>query len=142
MDNELLYNLIMISGIGHIGLSLGSLFIPIAMKWRQHLNDLKPLFRQMFWTYAGYILMINISFGLVAFFGTSELLNHSFLAKYMNALISLYWLGRLGIQFFYFDKTDSPKGILFTIGELVLVILFAFFFGVHALALLHNFSWI
>ena len=96
----------------------------------------------MFWTYAAYILVINICFGLLSVFGTEELLNHSFLARYITLFISVYWLTRIGIQFFYFDTTDAPKGLFFTLGEIALVGLFVVFTLVYFIAFLYNTSWI
>jgi hypothetical protein len=96
----------------------------------------------MFWTYAAYILVINLSFGIISVFGSQELLDHSFLAKSVTLFIALYWLTRIVIQFFYFDKTDTPKGILYTIGEIALISLFVIFTVTFSLAFLFNNSWI
>ena len=62
MSEALIQKLIFWSGIGHFALCIGSLFIPKAMEWQKHLKNLQLLLRQMFWTYAGYILCINIFF--------------------------------------------------------------------------------
>lgn len=142
MSVEILKILILLSGIAHIVLSVVSSVIPKALKWKEGLKDLQPLLRQMFWTYAAYILVINFCFGLVSILGTEELVNHSFLAKSINLFIAVYWLARVFIQFFYFDKTDAPKGLIFTLGEIALVGLFIGFTVVYTLAFLYNMSWI
>lgn len=129
-------------GIGHFVLCLGSLYIPKAMKWTTHLASLHPLLKQMFWTYAGYILVINFSFGIISFFGSYELLNRSFLAKAITLLIGTYWLTRIAIQFFYFDRSAAPKGILLTIGEMALIGLFILFTVTYLLAFFVNNEWI
>ncbi|MCU0437885.1 MAG: hypothetical protein MUC49_08200 [Raineya sp.] len=142
MSKELLVYLVYWSGIGHIVLSFGSLAIPKFLKWKEELAPLQKLLRQMFWTYAGYILVINFCFGLVSLFGTDELLNGSFLAKCITFFIAIYWFARVLIQFLYFDKTNAPKGWFFTLGEIGLVGLFVLFTVVYALAFLYNYSWI
>lgn len=134
--------LILLSGIGHIVLCIASSVIPKVLKWSEGLKDLQPLLRQMFWTYAAYILVINFCFGLVSIMGVDELLNHSFLAKSINLFITVYWLSRILIQFFYFDTTDAPKGLIFTLGEFALIGLFLFFTVVYLTAFLYNMSWI
>lgn len=116
--------------------------IPRMLNWQQELSSLQPLLRQMFWTYAGYILVINFCFGLVSIWGKAELLNHSFLAKSITLFIALYWLARVVIQFFYFDKTDAPKGWFFTLGEIGLVALFVGFTLIYSWAFLNNMGWI
>lgn len=129
MNEALFQKLIFWSGIGHFALCFGSLLIPKALQWQKHLKNLQPLLRQMFWTYAAYILVINFSFGIVSVFGSYELLDHSFLAKSITLFIGLYWLGRIAIQFLYFDKSETPKGIVYTLGEIGLTGLFVFFYG-------------
>ncbi len=131
MNSMMIRNLIIASGIGHIVLSMGSLFVPVALKWKWHLKDLPLLLRQLFWTYAGYILMINLWFGLTCLLGVKELQGDSFLAKSIHLLISIYWLIRIGVQFFYFDKTFAPKGMIYTLGEIILVLLFILFTTIH-----------
>jgi hypothetical protein len=142
MNMEWMKLAIVWSGIGHFALCLGSLYIPKAMNWRSHLATLHPLLKQMFWTYAVYILVINLSFGIVSVFGSDELLNRTFLAKAITLLIGVYWLTRIGIQFFYFDRSQAPKGLIFLLGEFALVGLFAVFTVTYLTAFLINIEWL
>jgi hypothetical protein len=142
MGAHFLRLLIIIAGAGHIALCFGSLLIPKVLQWNRHLSNLQPLLRQMFWTYAAYILVINFCFGVVSLLGADELLNGSFLASGITIFISIYWFTRVGIQFFYFDKTDAPKGAIYTLGETALVLLFVFFTTVYLLAFLYNNAWL
>jgi hypothetical protein len=142
MDGPLLYSLIIIAGIAHILLSIASLAIPRVLKWKQHLVYLPPLLRQIFWTYAAYILVINFCFGIVSLIAADELLNGSMLARSITFFIFIYWLARIGIQFFYFDRSEAPPGIIYVFGEIVLVLLFLFFAVVYVAAFLHDVSLI
>ncbi|HEY9044865.1 MAG TPA: hypothetical protein VIN08_03175 [Ohtaekwangia sp.] len=142
MKQEVLHTIVYLCGLGHIALSAGSLAIPKLLQWSTHLKNIPLLLRQMFWTYAGYILVINFSFGVISIIGTDELLDHSFLAKYITLFIGLYWLARVIIQFFYFDRTNAPKGLLYTLGEAALVLLFILFTIVYLTAFLYNIAWI
>ncbi len=142
MNQTFLQQLIFICGLLHVALSIGSSVIPRVLQWNSALEKVQPLIRQMFWTYAAYILVINLCFGLVSIWGTAELTDHSFLAKCITLFISLYWLTRIGIQFFYFDTSQAPKGFIFTLGEIALVALFVLFTAVYFLAFLYNNSWI
>jgi hypothetical protein len=142
MATNTLTSLIFVSGLGHIVLSLGSIVIPRILNWTENLRTLSPLLRQMFWTYAGYILVINFSFGLISLIGTEELINKSMLAKSITLFIALYWFTRILIQFFYFDRSQAPKGLIYTLGEAALVTLFGAFTIIYSLAFLSNISWI
>ena len=142
MDSKTLTTLVFYCGIGHIILSVASLAIPKVLSWSQHLKNLPPLLRQMFWTYAAYILVINFCFGVISIIASGELLNKSILAKGITFFIAMYWLARIGIQFFYFDRTMAPKGLIYTLGEVALVALFALFTIVYLASFLYNNSWI
>ncbi|MEJ1240953.1 hypothetical protein WBG78_22595 [Chryseolinea sp. T2] len=142
MDRLLVEKLIFWSGMGHFGLCAASLYVPAALEWKKGLSSLKPLLRQMFWTYAGYILVINFCFGIVSVAGAGELLNTSFLARCVTLFIGIYWLSRTCIQFFYFDRAEAPEGIIYTIGEVLLVSAFIAFSIVYLLAFFINCAWI
>ncbi|TXH29962.1 MAG: hypothetical protein E6Q96_02600 [Cyclobacteriaceae bacterium] len=126
--------LIVISGIGHICLAMGSLAIPKMLNWHAALKNVPTLIRQIFWTYAGYILSINIFFGVISILFVDELLSGSGLANALLILIALYWLSRITIQFVYFDKTGVPAGFWYRAGEIILVGLFVMFTLVYGIA--------
>ncbi len=117
---------IFFAGIGQIALVLGSLAIPKILKWKDELRKVQPLVRQIFWTYAGYILVTNFSFGLISVFATKQLIDGSVLASAITGFITLYWFSRVAIQFFYFDRNSFPPGRFLLIGEILLVTLFVF----------------
>jgi hypothetical protein len=126
--------LIILCGIGHIALGLGSLVIPQMLDWKSALSAVPTLIRQIFWTYAGYILSINIFFGIVSLLYPDELLSGSGLSKALLILITLYWLSRVVIQFVYFDKTGIPEKFIYKAGEIALVSLFVAFTLVYGYA--------
>jgi hypothetical protein len=142
LSPDLIQKTITWCGFAHFGLCLASLFIPKALRWNHHLQVLQPLMKQMFWTYAAYILAINFSFGLISVLASGELLNHSFLASSITLFIGLYWLTRVAIQFFYFDRSAAPKGLIYTLGEIALVTLFIVFTTAYLLAFFFNSLWI
>lgn len=142
MEHDLLSETVFLAGIAHFGLCLGSLFVPKALAWNENLKALPGLHRQIFWTYAVYILSINFGLGFISVVATDDLLSHSRLAKCLTLFMTLYWLGRVLVQFFYFDRSSAPKGMLYTAGEMVLVTLFVCFTFVFAMAFAFNCSWI
>jgi hypothetical protein len=132
--------LIHLAGVGQIALALGSLAIPRVLHWREETARLRPLTRQVFWTYAGYIWLTNLSFGILSAARPHWLLDGSPLAAATSGFIAVYWGARLALQFFYFDRRDAPQGVFFIFAEAVLVLLFAFFTGVYGWAVLANLS--
>jgi hypothetical protein len=118
------YPLVVAAGVGQLVLVAASLAIPRVLRWSEDLARLRPLTRQIFWTYAGYIWATNLAFGLVSTFAPGWLLDRTPLAGAVCGFIATYWGARLVIQFAYFDRSDAPKGPLFAVGEAVLVGLF------------------
>ena len=116
--------LLVAAGVGQLGLVVASLAIPRALGWREDLARLRPLTRQVFWTYAGYIWCTNLAFGLASALAPHWLLDRTPLAGAVCGFIATYWGARLVIQFAYFDRSDAPKGPLFAIAEAALVVLF------------------
>jgi len=131
-------SLVVLAGVSQLGIVTGSLAIPRVLRWRDDLAQLRPLNRQVFWTYAGYIWCTNLAFGLVSTFAPQWLLDRTPLAGAVCSFIATYWGARVVIQFAYFDRTDAPKGPLFTLAEAILVGLFVLLTLVYgALAMKH-----
>ena len=57
---------VLLAGIGQLVIVIGSLSIPVVLKWKADVAKLRPLTRQVFWTYAGYIWTTNLCFGLIS----------------------------------------------------------------------------
>ncbi|MET3980431.1 MULTISPECIES: hypothetical protein [unclassified Mucilaginibacter] len=134
--------LLRLAGLAQIVLVLGSLAIPKVLMFKAGLVTVRPLFKQMFWTYAAYILVTNLCFGLLSLFAYQDLLNHSVLAVCVTGFIAVYWISRVLVQFFYFDKVDLPNGPWHKVAEAVLVTLFITLSVVYSFAFYLNFQQI
>lgn len=117
-------SLLLAAGVGQLILVSASLAIPRVLHWAEDLAKLRPLTRQVFWTYSGYIWATNLSFGLISTFAPGWLLDGTPLAGAVCGYIATYWGARVAIQFVYFDRSDAPKGPLVAVGEALLVGLF------------------
>lgn len=113
--------LLVTAGYSQLALVAGSLAIPSILGWRRQLATVRPLTRQVFWTYAGYIWCTNLGFGLVSAFRPQWLLDDNPAARLVCAYIAAYWGARLVIQFTWFDRSDAPEGKLFDLAEWLLV---------------------
>ena len=118
-------NWILLAGCAQIAIALASLAIPRILNWREDLAQLRPLTRQVFWTYAAYIWSINVAFGLLSIFAADSLLDRSTLARAVCAFIALYWGARLAIQLFWFDRSGAPQGKHVRLAEILLTTAFA-----------------
>ena len=123
--------LLILAGLGQLGLALGSLAIPRTLGWIEDTNKLRPLTRQVFWTYAAYIWATNVGFGLLSTFAPELLLNRSALARVVAGYITAYWGARVLVQFFFFDRSEAPAEALYKVAEATLVTLFVFLTAVY-----------
>ncbi len=131
---------IFLAGLAQIALVLGSLAIPRILNWKRELMKIQTLIKQMFWTYAAYILFINLSFGLLSVFAYKDLTNGSLLASAICGFIAMYWISRILIQFFYFDRKSFPSGLANRLAEVILVALFLFLSIVYGMAFYYNYQ--
>ncbi|MCB1094954.1 MAG: hypothetical protein KDN22_05175 [Verrucomicrobiae bacterium] len=126
------------AGVAQLVIVCASFAIPKVLDWKAELEPVGNLTRQIFWTYAGYILISNLAFGLLSAFAGGALLDGSILASAVTGFIALWWGARLAIQFFYFDTTQMPGGRFHKLAEAALILAFVFLAVVYAAALSFN----
>jgi hypothetical protein len=116
--------LIVLAGIGQLTLALVSLVIPRVLDWREETAKLRPLTRQVFWTYAAYIWGSHVAFGLLSVLAPGALLDGSLLARCVTGFIAAWWGVRLTLHFTSFDRSARPPGVIYVLAEIGLVTLF------------------
>ena len=140
MSTSTLQALVITAGVGQLALAAGSLAIPRLLRWGEDTAKLRPLTRQVFWTYAAYIWATNLCFGLLSALAPGWLLDPSPLAGAVTAFIAAYWGARLLLQCCYFDRADAPPGLFFRFAEAALIGLFLFLTAVYGAATAFNFG--
>jgi hypothetical protein len=131
---NMLRTLIIAAGLGQLALAIASVSIPRVLGWREETAKLRPLTRQVFWTYAGYIWAAHVVFGLLSALAPGLLTDGSTLAGLVCAFIAAWWGVRLSIQFLAFDRSERPPGAMFLAAEIALVAAFVAFTSVYAWA--------
>jgi hypothetical protein len=138
LDSWIGSGLVFAAGVGQLALIVASLAVPLVLHWREETAKLRPLTRQVFWMYAGYIWTTNLCFGLLSALAPHWLLNRSPLAAAVTGFITFYWGARLIIQFTCLDRRDAPPGVGIRLAEIALVSLFGFLTLVYASATFVN----
>jgi hypothetical protein len=126
--------LLLLAGIGQLVLTAASLALPRILDWREETRRLGRLTRQVFWTYAAYIWVTNLCFGLLSAFAPGWLVGGSPLARAVAGFITAWWGARVLVQFFYFDRSAAPPGALYDWAHRALAALFVFLTAVYAYA--------
>lgn len=141
MKNQIYIIILKIAGLSQVLMALGSLCLARVLHWKEGLASMPVLLRQMFWVYSGYILFTNIALGLITLLFPADLMENRSLGAAILLYAALYWLARLVLQFFYFDKKDAPEGALYRLGAVALEVNFIFlalaYLGALALSQLH-----
>jgi hypothetical protein len=119
-------NALILAGVAQLGIAAFSLLIPRLLGWRDETARLKPLTRQVFWTYASYILGFHVAFGLLSLLAPAALLEGTLLARVVCGFIAVYWLVRLTLQFVAYDRSVAAGRPLFRFAEAAYVSAFAY----------------
>jgi hypothetical protein len=114
---------LVLAGLGQLALALASLVLPRLLGWREDTARLRPLTRQVFWTYAGYIWATNVAMGLLSALAPDSLLDGSPLARCVCIYIAAYWGARFAIQLFAFGH-HAPPGRKYKVAEASMTALF------------------
>lgn len=134
-DHATLETLVRLAGVGQLILVAVSPAIPRALGWRDEIGrSLRPLTRQVFWTWAAYIWLTHMAFGMLSAFGAALLTDSSPLARLVCGFIATWWSARIVIQFTYFDRSAAPPGRIYKLAEPGLVLLFVSLASVYWLA--------
>jgi hypothetical protein len=96
-------SLLIIGGLLHFVILIASGLTPRLLDWRTNLAALHPFLRRLFWVYGSFIVLVIISFGTLTLLRIDELSSATPLARSVSAIIAIFWLARLAVQFFVFD---------------------------------------
>lgn len=118
MNPTNLVPLIFVAGLSQFAITLASLGVPRVLQWGPDLAKLRPLNRQIFTTYAGYILGTNLAFALLSTFDPGLLVSKTPLAGWVSGFIAVYWGARLVLQGVYY-RGDRPPGRRYLLAEVV-----------------------
>ncbi|MGD1977754.1 MAG: hypothetical protein PVJ98_00025 [Akkermansiaceae bacterium] len=121
------------AGFGFTMLVIASFWIPGILGWKEKLQALTPLMRELFWTYAAYIFASHIFFAVLTLGFQEWLLSGTGAAGAMSAFICLWWTVRVYLQFFGFDLTEVEDRPANRVAKHLLTLLFVYlmiFFGI------------
>lgn len=79
-------------------------FMPARFHWKEELARLSLLNRQIFWVHTFFVALVLAMMGALSAFGAPALLQRSALSRFVLAGFALFWLLRLGFQWFVYDR--------------------------------------
>ena len=112
------------SGCTQIAIAATSTVVPKVLDWKGEMAKVSPLTRNIFWTYAAYILCINITMGVFSIIGHDWLLSGETAARTIAGFPFVYWGARAVLQFVYYDIESVPKTFWMKVGVVLVDIAF------------------
>lgn len=119
-----LETLIIICGVLHLGTLLGSAQVPKELKFREELPKLNPMMQHWILVAGGYVVFNIVAFGMISLIFHKELASGSTMARVFCGFVSVFWLIRLVIQFFFFDAKPYLRNWFLTAGYHGLTVVF------------------
>jgi hypothetical protein len=123
-----------ITGILLLILALIHVVFPKYFNWKQELNSLSIINRQMFYVHTFFIAFIVLLIGILCLTSASEIIETT-LGKRISLGLGIFWIIRLFIQFFGYSakiwkgKTfETTVHILFSVLWAYLGIIFCFIY--------------
>ena len=130
--------LLRVAGVLHFAILLASALTPGALDWRNNLAKLHPLLRRMFWVYGAFIVLVIVNFGILTLAHADAMAAGMPMARALCTFIGLFWLARLGVQFFVFEPGPFLTNWFYKIGYHGLTVVFTYFVLVYGWVALAN----
>src|SRR3954471_6823018 len=125
MDKLLIY----LAGIVLLAIALANFFAPRVLRYGENLAGASPIVRQIFLVHCAYIVLVLCGQAALCFAFPEELAGRSGLGRSLSAFCGIFWLTRVGLQTWYYDraaKRERPRfNLLFSVAFLFLGCVFA-----------------
>lgn len=97
------------AGALHLLIASANFFLPAKIELKTNLGKVSPFIRQIFHVHTVYLVLVSVFFSILCFFFPEELTHGNALGRFLSGFISIYWLLRVSIQFFYYDAAIKKK---------------------------------
>ena len=123
-----------VAGVLQLALALAHLFFPRLFGWRQELQGVSLLTRQIFWAHLFFIALTVAGFGTVSVLYAVELTQRGPLARAFLGGLSLFWLIRWIFQFFFYSSALWRGHRFNTVMHVLFGLLWMYLFAVYGTA--------
>ena len=92
------------AGALHVGIMLANVPLPGRLRVRERLAGVPRFARQIFYVHWVYIVIVLGLFAALCFAFAAELAGASGMGRFLSAFIAGFWLLRIVLQVFYYDR--------------------------------------
>jgi hypothetical protein len=104
MSSELMKELIWGAGAVHLGIVAANVRLPGRLQVQDRLAGVPRFLRQIFYVHWVYIVIVVGLFAALCFGFATDLAGASLLGRFLSAFIAGFWLLRIVLQIFYYDR--------------------------------------
>lgn len=107
---------IQLAGALQLVTAVANFFLPAKLHYRENLEKVSPIIRQIFTIHSIYIVLMLLGFGLICLLFPADLGGASPLGRFLCGFLAVFWGLRVVLQVFYYDsavKKEHPFGALF-----------------------------
>lgn len=119
-----LTEILWIAALVQIAIAATNVFLPTKLRYRENLEKVAPIIRQIFVVHSVYIVGVLLLFAAITFGFAADLASGRGLGRFVAAGIAIFWLFRAPVQLFYYDaslrRTNRVGDIAFTAAALFL----------------------
>src|SRR6202158_1355733 len=92
------------AGVVHLGIIAANVPLPRRLRVRERLAGVPPFVRQIFYVHWGDIVIVLGVFAALCFRFAADLAGASTLGRFLSGFMAVFWLLRIGLQIFYYDR--------------------------------------
>ena len=118
--------LLRLGGLLHFAILSASALVPRMLDWRNNLAGLHPFLRRLFWVYGAFVVLMITGLGTLTLLNAGAMAAGEPAARSIAALIAVFWLARLGVQWFVFDARPFLTNRLLSVGYHGLTLAFVY----------------
>ena len=107
--------------------------LPRVLRYREELEKLSPIVRQIFVVHSAYIVLIVTGFSMLCFCFAAELASGSPLGTFLSGALAAFWGTRLIIQLIYYDAHTKSRRRL---GHVLFTFLIGILSGIFTISVL------
>jgi len=125
MSSELMKQLIWGAGAVHLGIVAANVPLPGRLRVRERLAGVPRFLRQIVYVHWVYIVIVVGLFAALCFGFAPDLAGASSLGRFLSGFIAGFWLLRIVLQIFYYDREvrRENQGLdLLYLGSLIVLV--------------------
>ena len=128
MTGGLMKELIWGAGAVHVGIIAANIPLPGRLQVQEKLAGVPRFVRQIFYVHWVYIVIVLALFAALCFGFAPDLAGASALGRFLSGFMAGFWLLRIGLQLFYYDREIRRENrgldMLYLASLIVLVVIF------------------